>query len=486
MNPSSPVARIEVAAIAAAVTPPVAGIVPDLPDLPDAHLRGLWLVLARVGWATLAALIVACCLANLPAYLTQLHTVCLHAPCAPWQLTPARARALEQFHVAPTSYALMSLVVSVSALLVWFAVAAFIAWRRSRQWLALLTSLLLLAQGPTQLSGSVVAPLDYSAPAWHLATSAVVSLDMALYLLVFALFPTGRFVPGWMRWVVAPLVPAVFWAAISSLASSVPFSVAHSPLDVVMLYGIVGGISAAQVYRYRRVSAPVERQQTKWIVLGVIAGSLVGVVYFSLPVYFPALGQPDSLYYVLAKPAYNVLWLCPPLCFGIAILRYRLWDIDLLIRRTLVYGTLTALLAAVYAGLVIGAQAMVRAFTGQIGQQPAVIVASTLLVAALFTPLRHGIQAFIDQRFYRHKYDAAKTVAAFSATLRSEVELAQVREQLLAVVAATMQPAHVSLWLRAPPPQRGTPDAQPPTGAPLGSGGPSGNVQVVYSPLQNP
>jgi hypothetical protein len=429
-----------VAATAAAITS----------DRPDAHLRGPGLALTRGVWVTLATLIVAFCLANLPVYFAQMRTVCPHAPCAPWQLTPARARALEQFHVSPMSYALVILAISISSLLVWFAVSAVIAWRRSRQWLALLTSLLLLAQVPTQLSGSVAAPLDYVSPEWHLASSVVTSLDVSLYLLVFALFPTGRFVPGWMRWVAAPLVAAVFWASVSIGPASAPFEVTLGPLDVVVICGMVGVISVAQVYRYHRVSTPVERQQTKWITLGVIAGSLLGVMYYSLPVYFTAFGQPDSLYYVLAKPAYNLLWLFPPLCFGIAILRYRLWDIDVLIRRTLIYGTLLALLAAIYAGLVIGAQAMIQALQGQAGQQPALIVASTLVVVALSTPLRRGVRTAIDRRFYRRRFDADRTIAAFGVTLRSEGDLEHLRERLLSVVEETMQPAHVSLWLCAP------------------------------------
>jgi len=111
-------------------------------------------------------------------------------------------------------------------------------------------------------------------------------------------------------------------------------------------------------------------------------------------------------------------------------------------------GSLTALLIVVYVGLVIGLGALVRLFTGQVSQSPAIIVASTLAVAALFEPLRHRIQAIIDQCFYRRKYDAAKTLEAFSTTLRQEVDLDQLREQLLTVIQETMQPAHVSLWLR--------------------------------------
>jgi len=144
----------------------------------------------------------------------------------------------------------------------------------------------------------------------------------------------------------------------------------------------------------------------------------------------------------------DFLLLLIPLSFGFAMLRYRLWDIDILIRRTLVYGTLTAILTLVYVGLVIGLQALLR---GIISQDNGVsIVISALAIAALFQPLRRRIRAIVDRRFYRSKYDAARTVAAFSSTLRQEVDLERLREQLLAVVQETIQPAHVSLWLRPP------------------------------------
>jgi|SRR5579859_3479366 len=130
--------------------------------------------------------------------------------------------------------------------------------------------------------------------------------------------------------------------------------------------------------------------------------------------------------------------------------RSRLWDIDTIINKALVYGLLTGILGSLYAGLIIGLESLAGLITGPASQQPLVLVISTLAIAALFLPLRRRIQSLIDRRFYRRKYDAEKTLSAFSATLRNEVDLEQIREQLLAVVQEAMQPAHVSLWLRQP------------------------------------
>jgi hypothetical protein len=137
-----------------------------------------------------------------------------------------------------------------------------------------------------------------------------------------------------------------------------------------------------------------------------------------------------------------------PISIGIAIVRYRLYEIDTLINRTLVYGSLTVMLGLVYFGGVTATQAILRTFTGQEEQPQLAIVVSTLVIAALFNPLRHRIQAFIDRRFYRGKYDAAKTLEAFSAKLRDETDLDALSGDLVGVVRETMQPAHVSLWLR--------------------------------------
>jgi len=178
--------------------------------------------------------------------------------------------------------------------------------------------------------------------------------------------------------------------------------------------------------------------------------NVADLVVSVLPSYFPALGLSTQLHHLVSAIAFYLLPVLFPLSIGIALVRYRLWDIDLIIKRTLVYGTLTGTLASVYFLLIIALQFLVRSLTGQVLQSPLVIVASTLAIAALFQPLRHRIQSIIDRRFYRRKYDAARAFATFSATLRNEVDLNQLREQLGAVVQETMQPTFISLWLRPP------------------------------------
>jgi len=199
-----------------------------------------------------------------------------------------------------------------------------------------------------------------------------------------------------------------------------------------------------QVYRYVRVYDAVQRQQVKWFMFALFAGlSLVVVGNGILGGLVAPLNAPDSWYQLLNGTFTAFLFISLPLAIGIAILRYRLWDIDVIINRTLVYGSLTALLALLYFGLIFGLQFL---FQGIFGKNNSVaIVISTLAIAALFQPLRHRLQKIVDRRFYRSKYDAAKIIETFSATLRNEVDLNQLSEHLVAVVQETMQPAHVSL-----------------------------------------
>jgi hypothetical protein len=218
------------------------------------------------------------------------------------------------------------------------------------------------------------------------------------------------------------------------------------------------------IVRFRR-SRGIERQQLKWF---VSAAALLAVTFAATAVAWLVLGFLLSgqsapflagqgaplLALKVAQDITSITFAGLPIAAGIAILRYRLYDIDLLINRTLVYGALTTLLALVYFGGVTATQAIFHALTGQEEQPQLAIVVSTLVIAALFNPLRRRIQAFIDRRFYRRKYDAAETLAAFSARVRDETDLERLGEDLVGVVTETMQPSHVSLLLRPDPEPR--------------------------------
>jgi hypothetical protein len=210
-----------------------------------------------------------------------------------------------------------------------------------------------------------------------------------------------------------------------------------------------GSLAFSLLYRYQWVSTPVQRQQIKWIVFAstivVVEASGANLVLSVVPSYFPEFDLSTQLNQLVGLSTY-ILPVLIPLSIGIALLRYRLWDIDRVINRTLVYALLSGILALIYGGLIIALQALLRGIINQ--TNGVTIVVSTLTIAALFQPLRQRIQRIVDRRFYRSKYDSAKIVAAYSATLRQEVDLDTVREHLLAMVQETMQPTFVSLWLR--------------------------------------
>ena len=202
--------------------------------------------------------------------------------------------------------------------------------------------------------------------------------------------------------------------------------------------GVCMVASAISVIVRARHAGRVERQQIKWLAYG--GAVVVGTIFVS--------GGISVWSETVSIAAISLGLLGLPVFTGVAIVRYRLYDIDLIINRTLVYGVLTGTLALVYFGGVATSQAIFRALTGQEQQPQLAVVVSTLVIAALFTPLRRRIQSFIDRRFYRSKYDARKTLETFSAKLRDETDLEALNNDLVSVVRETMQPAHVSLWLR--------------------------------------
>jgi hypothetical protein len=207
---------------------------------------------------------------------------------------------------------------------------------------------------------------------------------------------------------------------------------------LVLYFALLFGSAASLVVRFRR-SGSLERQQIKWLAFAALV----------IPIWFltnaPIEAASRTLFIIIDALIVSTLI---PVAAGVAILRYRLYDIDVVINRTLVYGSLTAILVGVYFGSVTATQTLLRTITSQQELPQMVVVASTLVIAALFNPLRRRIQGFIDRRFYRRKYDAAKTLQGFSKKLRDETDLEALRGDLVGVVRETMQPAHVSLWLR--------------------------------------
>jgi hypothetical protein len=279
-------------------------------------------------------------------------------------------------------------------------------------------------------------------------------LGFNLFVLMLILFPTGQLPRSRWRWVVYLYAAIALVEVIAMLFLPGPLEgcdLIENPLGIeglpigrkpVQALIFTGGLvaSGSLIWRLRRGSW-VERQQIKWLAYAAAVATGGSILVYTPP---EALGVRwvTSVGYVVVE--LGVLGI--PISIGIAILRYRLYEIDTLINRTLVYGVLTVMLVALYFGVIVLLQSLFIAFTGQ--QSTLAVVASTLLIAALFTPLRRRIQGFIDRRFYRRKYDARKTLEAFSATLRDETDLGALSENLVGIVRETMQPAHVSLWLR--------------------------------------
>jgi hypothetical protein len=293
-------------------------------------------------------------------------------------------------------------------------------------------------------------------------------LYLGLFVLLFLVFPDGWPPTPALRWFTALVLVVVAIGTVLAAFSPGPIDAiggaVENPLGMKSLRGIgtnsaVGPVesllyapgipAAASLFTRMRRAKGVERQQLKWFAYAtvVLVGGVVLAFTISEATSARWLGE---IGFILTMVGLAGL----PMAVGIAVLRYRLYNIDLLINRTLVYGSLTALLALVYFADIVLFQALFRALTGQESQLA--VVVSTLAIAALFNPLRRRIQGFIDRRFYRRKYDTRKTLEAFSAKLRDETDLDALSEDLVGVVRETMQPAHVSLWLRPDPPPKGS------------------------------
>jgi hypothetical protein len=297
------------------------------------------------------------------------------------------------------------------------------------------------------------------------------SISDGLFILLILLFPNGRLLSR--RW------RLVAWSAVGYAGvSALTLTFAPGPIDdtigfevdnpagiggsvghvLALLTGIVQPLAVpllvvalvSLALRQRRSSGR-ERQQLKWFTSSLILYVVLVGIDSAFFLYFKSASAMPGWASAFNDVAINSDVVIP-MAAGIAIMRYRLYDIDVIINRTLVYGALSVSLAAVYVGGVVSLQWALRSLTGENSQLA--VVGSTLAIAALFNPLRRRIQAFVDRRFYRKKYDAARTLEAFSARLREETDLSALADDLVGVVGETMQPAHVSLWLRPDTPPK--------------------------------
>jgi len=419
---------------------------PDVHNGSQTRLRGRWLFIARAGWIVLTLLVLTLNAISIPRADALLQAVCQPGALCISGLTPADLRQLQQLGLSPGFLAAYQIGWDVGTTLIYTALAALIFWRRSVDRMALFCAYMLVLFGGATYTGLLDIGLRTVTPAWYWLVGGLELLAQVSVPTFFLLFPSGRFVPRWTQWSVLVYVLYEVWYVFLSTAYLGQLTGVSSLVFAVLILGLVG----LQIYRYRRVSTFRERQQTKWVVFG-LAVALGGFALFLIivnlfhPLKSPNLSEAGVL--LPTTVTYGLL-LFIPISIAFAILRSRLYDIDTIINKALVYGSLTGLLAAVYAALIIGLQALVRGLTNQ--DSNVAIVISTLAIAALFQPLRRRLQNLIDRRFYRRKYDAVRTLEAFSATLRNEVDLATLSEHLVAVVQETMQPTHVSLWLRQP------------------------------------
>ena len=401
--------------------------------------------LIRAAWFALTGLILGLTIVGLQGRYAQLYG-------------DADTLSLLDLGFSAESYAAYLSLLDLIVISAHVVIAAVIVFRRPGDWMAQYVGIALVAGGAILPLSTMYSGVELGSVI-QLLVNMVIYIGLATGLTTLFLFPDGRFVPRWTRvlagaWAVTAL--GVVFLGASALASL--------PLAVQVLIPLAFAATGvyAQIYRYTEISSPLQRQQTKWAVFGLTL-AVLGPVVFVLPIVVPSLSQSDapSILYrrvgfefftislilrLVASTFLAFMLTLFPISFAIACLRYRLWDIDVFINRALVYSALTGTLVAVYLAGVALLQALLGALTGQ-GDQLA-IVATTLAIAGLFNPLRVRLQTAIDRRFYRRRYNAAQALADFSSTAQEQVDLESLSEALLGVVDESIQPAHLSIWLR--------------------------------------
>ena len=415
-------------------------------------LRSPWLHVARLAWLVLISASVVMFLLALPPRYAQLMA-------DPYGLRPG----LEELGLTVRHFVNYDLALSILVSIGFIAFALLLFLKGSRELVVLLFS---LAIGMfIIIILPVTSVLPEVNPAWQAPQLLLRGVGFASFSAALLLFPDGRFVPRWTGFgLMIIVIYILLWPIFPRLAplSALDFRVQPSNISVILLAFLIALVVSIQVYRYRHVSTLTQRQQTHWVVLG-LAFEMANLILVTLPGIFWRPIQTSSLaltvYLLVGIPIVLFSMLLFPLSLVISILRYRLWDIDIVIRKTLVYSLLSGLLGLVYFSGVTLLQTILTADRGPLaaggvvgGRPPAVvIVITTLAIAVLFNPLRRRIQDFIDRRFYRQKYNAEKALAQFAAAARSETDTDKLTRSMLDTVQSTLQPTAVSVWLKTAP-----------------------------------
>ena len=409
----------------------------------DSQIPRPWVYLVRAAWVVIALVLFAAMVVGVPLRYAELLEVCASGDCVLLALAPAELALLQNVGLSIQFYASFQVALEIYLFVIFGGLALLLFWRISNTWIGIIVSLAFLFLGTTFFPEEV-RTVTRSFPALQRPGEILTSASVVLLLLLIFLFPDGRFAPRWAIW------PALLAIGAVVIDTVLPLSVRQAEsasmlVIVAALVGVTFGV-VAQVQRYRRISTPTQRQQTKWIMFGLLCMFVMMVFWTIFVEMFPLQPGRQRLALYFSGLIQDIFISVFPLAVAFSILRYRLWDIDLIIRRTLVYGALTLLLALVYFGSITLLSSLFSSITGQ--QSALAIVVSTLLIAALFTPLRRRLQDWIDRRFFRRKYNAEQVLAQFAVTARDETDLDALTTELVRVVQETMQPEHVSVWLR--------------------------------------
>jgi hypothetical protein len=365
---------------------------------PPAVLRGPRLWVAKLACIALAALAVGLFVASVPVSYSEMRTPCEGTECSsPYFLSPEDVRVLTSWGLSATFFAAYNVVWGTVFAVGCLTIGATLFWKRSDDRLALLASLAFVTFGAQ--GTQFLLDLAYVHPGWDLPVDVVHFVANVSWFVLLCVFPDGRFVPRWTRWAAAA------WVA-QSLASTVlydtPFGSKNWPvlIDLLVYVGLVGSVVLAQVYRYRRASEPVTRQQTKWFVFGFAVFFVVAIGYYLigrvLETWFATSGNL-LLYVLVGDPLTYCAAFLIPLSISVAILRYRLWDLAVIVARTLLYISLTAVLATVFAianELIL--PSLMQIILGEENSTVNVVV-STVIIAVLFEPLRGSIKVGVDR-----------------------------------------------------------------------------------------